>query len=118
MLRSEAAVGGAIRLSTVTGHGPTSPARATRQPGLLAGQRQIGFDLDHVGQLKDQQLRDLHAMVGERGRELRPDPEVIGGEAKTLLCFEFLRCVVSANLLYGFGRFNLRMCESEASRLV
>ena len=25
---------------------------------------------------------------------------------------------VSANLLYGFGRFNLRMCESEAYRLV
>src|SRR5262249_52528586 len=69
-----------------------SPALAPCWPGLLAGQRQIGFDLDHVGQLEDQQLRDLHAMVGERGRELRPDSEVVGGEAKTLLRFEVPRC--------------------------
>src|SRR5262245_2561708 len=55
---------------------------ATARSGLLAGHGQIGFNLDRVGEFEDQQLGDLHAMVGEGGCELRPDPEIVGGEAK------------------------------------
>ena len=71
---------------------PASPTLATLRPGLLAGQRQIGFDLNRIGELEDQQLGDLHAMVGERGGEMYSDPEVVGGEAEALLRFQLLRC--------------------------
>ena len=58
--------------------------------GQLAGQGQIDFNLNRVGELEDQQLGNLHAVVGEGGGELCPDLEVIAGEAEALLRFELL----------------------------
>src|SRR5262245_45058436 len=65
---------------------------ATDRSGLLAGQRQIGFNLNRIGEFEDQQLGNLHAVVGEGGSELGPDPEIVSGEAEALLRFELLRC--------------------------
>src|SRR6267142_2639423 len=59
--------------------------RPPRRALLRADEDEIGHHLDVVGDLEEQQLGDLQAVLGEGRVELRLDLEVVAREAEALL---------------------------------
>src|SRR5256885_13633693 len=63
-----------------------------RPPRLsLPYEHEIDHHLDVVGDLEEQQLRDLHAVIREGRVQLRLDLQVVAREAEALLLLDLLR---------------------------
>src|SRR5258705_9335881 len=71
---------------------PGAGGRGAPRSGESLGldERQIGLDRDVVGQLEDQQLRDLHGVIGEGRRQLGANFKVVRGESKALLRLDLI----------------------------
>jgi len=69
---------------------------------LMEPRRRDGIDCEGL-----QRKRAKHLVEVGRKQRIEDVPQPV-----------IMERVVSANLLYGFGQFNLRMCESEAYGLV